>query len=149
MMKWGWKKAGQQWWDGNPQQSKWKRMQVKNLLTAPLTPPGENGFAQHPPGPLSPLQPRPASAASLAPPDSEGSLWRKLRLGNVKACIRVRFGKMRARAPESDIVTTTEEVFHQLGVGEVGGCSNSNPWVMAGSYFPSIVQKCLRFTKRK
>lgn len=43
-MKWSWEKARQRRWDSNPQQSKWKSMRVRNLLTAPLTLPGKVDF---------------------------------------------------------------------------------------------------------
>lgn len=103
--------------------------------------------------PHSPLHPRPASAASLAPRDSEGSSRRKLHLGNVKACTRVWSlvkKKKSARSRKWHCLNHRRGVSSAAGRGGGGGgCSNSNPWVMAGSYFPSIVLECLRITKRK
>lgn len=110
MIKWGWEKARQLWWDSNRNEKlTWGIYRLLHWLylgkwISPLLPPSY---------PHSPLYLQPASAGSLVSWDSDG--WKKLCLGNVSACSVVMFGKVRVRFWEYESIAV--ELFHQQGNG--------------------------------
>lgn len=99
--------------------SKMKKYVGEEQLAAPLILPGKVYCpTTHPPPPHpNPSTPRPALAGSLASRDGEGAPRRKLCTGNVLGGM---FCKKRASTLESEIVTTSVEVFHQHGDGSSG-----------------------------